>query len=82
MAEIVPFPLIRRRGYIRRQAARIAEASPMTGEKLLAHAIRQQIATMERRGISGGSIAEQARALECAIRAELWRVVLQPGGAA
>ncbi len=82
MAEVVPFPLTRRRAFIRRQAARIADAAPKTGEKLLAHSLRQQAATMTRRGIAEGIIERECRALECAIRAELWRVVLQPGGAA
>ncbi len=83
MAEVVvPFPLTRRRAFIRRQAGRIAAASPTTGEKLLAHALRQQAATMNKRGISSAIIEHEVGALECAIRAELWRVVLQPGGAA
>ena len=82
MAEIVPFPLTRRRAFIRKHAARIAAATPVTGEKLLAHALRQQTATMARRGINDDIIEWECKALECAIRAELWRVVLQPGGAA
>ena len=82
MAEILPFPLTRRRAFIRRTAARIADAAPKTGEKLLAHALRQQAAAMTRRGIPDGVVDRECRALECAIRAELWRVVLQPGGAA
>jgi hypothetical protein len=82
MAEIVPFPLIRRRAFIRRQAARIADATPVTGEKLLAAAIRQQATTMAKRGIAAETIERECCGLESAIRAAIWRVVLQPGGAA
>ncbi len=82
MAEIVPFPLTRRRAFIRRQAARIADVAPKTGQKLLANAVRLQATTMAKRGIGPDVVERECKALECAIRAELWRVVLQPGGAA
>lgn len=81
-AEIVPFPLVRRRAFIRRHAARVAAATPATGEKLLAHQLRLQASTMARRGIAPETIAAECKALESAIRAELWRAILQPGGAA
>ena len=83
MAEILSFPLTRRRNFIRRQAARIAAAPARTGEKLLAHQIRQQAATLSRKGVPADAVERECQALETAIRAELWRVVLQqPGGAA
>ena len=82
MAEIVPFPLTRRRAFISRHAARIADAAPKTGEKLLAHQIRQQAAALARKGVAADIVERECRALEAAIRAELWRVVLQPEGAA
>ena len=82
MAEIVPFPLTRRRNFIQRHAARIAAAPAKTGEKLLAHQIRQQAATLSRKGVPADAVERECKALETAIRAELWRVVLQPGGAA
>ena len=50
-AEIIPFPLVRRRAFIQRHAARIAEASAKTAGKLLAHSVRVQVDTMRRRGI-------------------------------
>jgi hypothetical protein len=81
-AEIVPFPLTRRRAFIRKHAARVAAATPATGEKLLAHQLRIQRATMAKRGIASEIVEAECKALENAISAELWRVVLQPGGAA
>ena len=53
-ATILPFPLVRRRDFVLRNAARIADASPSTAEKLLAHAVQVQVDTMARRGIADG----------------------------
>jgi hypothetical protein len=60
----------------------MAELSPATAEKHLAAQLDVQRATMVRRGIVPDLIEKQLRALECAIRTELWRVMLTPGGAA
>jgi len=81
-AEIIPFPLVRRRAFIQRRAARIAEASAKTAGKLLAHSVRVQVDTMRRRGIAGAAIAREAKALEAALRYEQWRLGRQRGGAA
>ena len=82
MAVIVPFPIVRRRDFVLRNAARIAEAQPKTAEKLLTHTINVQVETMARRGIAPSLIAREARALENAIRSELWRLVVLEGDTA
>jgi hypothetical protein len=69
----------RRRDFVLRNAARIAVAQPKTAEKLLAHAINVQVATMGRRGISPCLIAGEAMAFENAIRGEVWRLVVFRG---
>ncbi len=79
---VVPFPRVRDRRFVARHAARIAASKPETGEKLLAHCLAVQAETMGRRGIPPDVIAREVRSLENAIRAELWNVVLTPGGAA
>ena len=83
-AIIVPFPLTRRRDFVLRNAARMADAQPKTAEKLLAHAVQVQVDTMTRRGIAPDLIAREAKALENAIRVELWRGIrpYTPGGVA
>jgi hypothetical protein len=81
-AIIVPFPITKRRDFIKRNATRIAEAQPKTAEKLLAHAINIQSGTMVRRGIDPELVAHQARAFEAAIRAELWRLIIREGDTA
>src|SRR5215203_5436015 len=59
-AVVIPFPVTRRRDFIRRSAARLAETAPNTAEKLLAHTITIQIETMARRGIAPDLITQQA----------------------
>jgi hypothetical protein len=78
---VIPFPLIRRRPFVLRAAARMASSSPRTAEKLLAATLNQQASAMARKGIAAEMIARELRALECAIRAELWRHILMPDGA-
>jgi hypothetical protein len=82
VATVIPYPLIRRRDLVLRNAARIAEAQPKTAEKLLTHTINVQVETMARRGIAPTLIAREARALENAIRSELWRLTMPRGGTA
>ena len=82
MAVIVPFPIVRRRDFVLRNAARIAEAQPKTAEKLLTHTINVQVETMARRGIAPSLIAREARALENAVRSEIWRLVVLEGDTA
>jgi hypothetical protein len=79
-ATVVPFPITR--DFIRRHAARLAEAQPQTAEKILLHTVRVQLDAMARRGIAAELIAQEARALETAIRVELCRLTIFQGGAA
>jgi hypothetical protein len=74
-ATILPFPLVRRRDFVLRNAARIADASPRTAEKLLAHAVQVQVDTMARRGIAPDLIAREAKGLESAIHGDLCRLM-------
>jgi Family of unknown function (DUF6074) len=78
MAMVVPFPAIRRRRFIAKTAARLAEHSSVTAEKMLAAAIRQQAAAMGRKNVAPELIERECRALENAIRAALWHAVLTP----
>ena len=81
-ARVVPFPLTRRRDFVRRHAARMAMLPEATAEKHLAHQLRVQADVMLRRGIDPALINVQVRSLETAIRCELWRVTIVEGGAA
>jgi hypothetical protein len=81
-AVVIPFPLTRRREFIRRHASRMAALPVAAAEKHLAYQLRVQAETMERRGIAPDLIGPQVRWLETAIRCELWRATILEGGAA
>jgi hypothetical protein len=81
-AQVLPFPLARRRSLVQRNAARVAESQPKTAEKIVSHAVQVQIYTMSRRGIAPEVIAREALAYEAAIRHELWRLIIGEGDGA
>ena len=76
MAEVLPFPVVRRRDYVRRQAARMAELSDAAAENHLRAQLSLQAKTMAKKGISSAIIERELRSLEVAIRVLLWRLVL------
>ncbi|MBI5260264.1 MAG: hypothetical protein HY852_00415 [Bradyrhizobium sp.] len=81
MGKVVPFPIVRRQAFIERQAWRAAELSPDAGERHIQQQIKLQIAAMRRKGVAEELIAAEARMMESAIRAALWKSVLgRPGG--
>jgi Family of unknown function (DUF6074) len=82
MAEVIPFPLTRRRTFIERQAGRVAELNHDAGERHIAHQLNVQAVAMRRKGIDEGRIAREIRCMESAIRVSLSRLLLAQGGAA
>jgi len=82
VAIVIPFPIVRRRDFVLRNAARIAEAQPKTAEKLLTHTINVQVETMARRGIAPRLIAREAKALATAIRCQLSHLTGREGDTA
>jgi hypothetical protein len=82
MAEIVPFPVVRRQAFIQRQAARAAELNQHAGERHIQQQVKVQVDAMRRKGIPEDLIALEVRCMESAIRAALWKAVMStPGGA-
>lgn len=81
-AELLPFPIVRRRELVDRIAAQMLARPADVAEKHLRAQIRCQAAAMRRRQIAEPLIAEQTRGFEAAVRAALWRQVLMPDGAA
>jgi len=79
---VIPFPRTRNRPFVLKHAARMAKLPQKTAEKHLAHQLQVQAQTMTKRGIAPEIIEDEIRALESAIRAELWYVVMLGGGAA
>jgi hypothetical protein len=82
MATILPFPLLRRRGYVQRQALRMARETPRGAENWLAYIIEINRQAMIRRGIPTDLSEAELHDLEAAIRAQVVRIVMRGGGAA
>ena len=74
-ATILPFPLVCRRDFVPRNAARIAEPAPRTADKLLGYVVQVQVDTMVRRGIAPDLIEREAKSFENAIRGDLCRLM-------
>jgi flagellar motility protein MotE (MotC chaperone) len=82
MSNIIPFPRTRDRAFVLRHAYRAWELNHRAAEKHISVQIDVQRSTMLRRGVDIDVVEQQCRALENAIRAELWRLVMGVGGAA
>lgn len=79
MADVIAFPQARRVHLVERTAARVAHArSKDQGERLLAAAVRKQRDALVRKRVPSGKVERECRALENAIRAEMWRLILTP----
>jgi Family of unknown function (DUF6074) len=74
-AAIVPFPLVRRRSMIQRQASYAAELNPDAAERHIARQLQVQDDAMRRRGIDENLISRELKCMEGAIRAMLLRAV-------
>lgn len=80
MAEVLPFPLHRRAGLIRKQAAWFVEQESRKGaENNLARLLTIQREALVNKGVDHAEAAEQAKQLEAAIRAAAWRYMLTTG---
>ena len=83
MAQVIPFPLVRRRTLIRNAAHSIAvrgdelgARDPVaTGEKMLAATLKRQREQLEKRSICPETVQTEIEALERAIRCERARLI-------
>lgn len=82
MAEMIPFPLARRVEFVRRHASRALELKPDAGERHIQRMVDDQRATLLRKGCSPERVEAECSALEGAIRAKSWHMVMTGGGAA
>jgi hypothetical protein len=77
MSEIVPFPAVRRLGYVRNMARCLASYSIKGAERTLAAQLNAQRTAMLRKGVQREVVAREIRSLELAIRTALWTVVMR-----
>jgi len=82
MSEIVPFPAVRRVGFIRNMAQVLATYSADGAERTLQARLYATRAAMLRKGIRPDVAGREVRSLELAIRTKLWTIVMQGDGVA
>jgi hypothetical protein len=70
-ATLIPFPILRRHGFIQRIAAQAACMSPDSSSRYIGHQLQVQREAMRRRGIREDHIVSELRLMEAAIRQEL-----------
>ena len=82
MSEIVPFPAVRRVGFIRNMARVMATYRAGAAERTLQARLDATWAAMLRKGIRPDVAGREVRSLELAIRTKLWTIVKQGDGVA
>lgn len=81
MTEVLPFPLPRRRAFVRRHAEIALGLNPDAGERHIQRQVREQTGNLLRKGVAEELAEAQGKALDAALRAELWRCVMTGGAA-
>jgi hypothetical protein len=69
-AIIFPFPIVRRHGFVRRQAEHAAQMNPDSSARYLEYQLQVQRDAMRRRGVAEDRIARELKMMEAAIRQE------------
>ena len=77
-AAVFPFPIIRRHGFIRKQASHAALMNPDSGVRYLQHQIDVQAETMRRRGINEDLIQRELHCMRRALQTEFAGNIMQP----
>lgn len=80
--QVVPFPAVRRVGFIRSVARLMASYSPEGGERALIGRLNVQYRAMLRQGVAPDAADRELRSLELAVRAEHWAIVMRGGDVA
>jgi hypothetical protein len=78
-ATILPFPIVRRRGFIAKQVAHASMMNPDSGLRYLQHQIEIQGDAMRRKGIDGDRIKRELRRMEVLIQAACGGTVQSDG---
>jgi hypothetical protein len=77
-AKIIRFPLARQWPLVSKLARQMAGQMPARAEKTLRAELQRRIDALHRQGLSDQAVEREVRALESAVRSELWRLVLLP----
>ena len=79
VANVVPFPLARRRAFIHRHARLIAAMSPDAGERHLERQLAFQFETLRRKNIDVRAIDREVASLRSAIHAAIAHGMFKSG---
>jgi hypothetical protein len=74
-AIVLPFPILRRHGFVQRQAAHAAYMHPDASARYVEYQLRVQRDAMRRRGIAENLIARELQLMEAAIRQGLLQAI-------
>jgi hypothetical protein len=80
-AIIVPFPIARRRDFIRKQAAHAARMNPDSAVRYVERQLLAQRDAMRRRGIAENMIDRELHSMAAAMHTEFLQVKSAMGGA-
>lgn len=75
-AQMIPFPIGRRRAFVARLAEQVASRPAAAGEAHLLQQLKRQGEVLRRKGVPTKAIEGELRALTAAVRTELWRLLL------
>lgn len=81
-AEVLPFPIVRRHGFIERQAEHASRMNPTGGERYLNHQIQLQVDAMRRKGVDEALVEREIRCMTAALRSAFYgaRSSMNQGG--
>jgi len=82
MTQIVPFPLAKRVGFIRKHAELALSMTPSGSDGHIDRQIEIQRQALLRKGCEPRCVDRECDQLEGAIRGAMWARVMTPGGAA
>ena len=77
-ASLIPFPAARRHAFVHKLAAQMLAREPHVAEAHLRQQLEYQCRVLRRKGIAEDVARRELRALDSAVRAELWRLVMTP----
>jgi len=78
-AQMIPFPLARRRDFVSGLAGQVASRTAAAGDLHLLQQLDRQRDVLARKGIPKAAIERELSSLSSAVRAELWRLLLGSG---
>ena len=78
-AIVFPFPILRRHGFVQKQAEHAACMNPAAAARYVEHQIQVQRDAMRRRGVAEDLIARELKLMDAAIRRALLQTRLTGG---